>query len=210
MRFVADHEHSASLETIKVHLRWLDSHLDGTELAGIDRTLIDKIAAIKRSEHIMVRTKDGLKVKPSTVNRVLEAGVRAECGPRLGMDRSRAEGGDVGRADEAHTLDHAGAGEAAGGGALPGHLAEMTLFSLETGLRRTNVTGLQWSQVDLSRKMAWIHPDEAKARKEIHVPLSDVAIDVLRRQRFAKRTPEFVDSVFVFRGRPVHQTGTRA
>jgi integrase len=94
--------------------------------------------------------------------------------------------------------------------ALPGHLAEMALFSLETGLRRTNVTGLQWSQVDLSRKMAWIHPDEAKARKEIPVPLSDVAIDVLRRQRFAKRTPEFVDSVFVFRGRPVHQTGTRA
>lgn len=58
--------------------------------------------------------------------------------------------------------------------------------------------------------MVWIHPDEAKARKAIPAPLSDVAIDVLRRQRFAKRAPEFVDSVFVFRGRPVHQSGTRA
>jgi len=33
---------------------------------------------------------------------------------------------------------------------LPEHLADMAAFSLATGLRASNVTGLQWSQVDLT------------------------------------------------------------
>jgi len=65
---------------------------------------------------------------------------------------------------------------------LPPHLADMVRFSLETGLRRANVTGLQWSQVDLVRRTAWIHPDQAKARKAIPVPLSNVAVLTLRKQ----------------------------
>jgi integrase len=215
VRFVADREHSSSLDTVKVHLRWLDSHLDGIELVAIDRGLVDRIAGIKRSEPITVRTKAGLKatsrkVKPSTVNRVLEvlasvlhAAVDWEWidrAPKVAMLAEPTKRIRWITQDEARRLL----------AALPSHLADMALFSLETGLRRANVTGLQWSQVDLARKMAWIHPDEAKARKAIPVPLSDVAIDVLRRQRFAKRKSEFVESVFVFRGQPVHQTGTRA
>lgn len=54
--------------------------------------------------------------------------------------------------------------------AQPGNLGE---FGLETGLRRANVTGLQWSQVDLVRRVALIHPDQAKARKAITVPVSN-------------------------------------
>ncbi|CAE6867972.1 hypothetical protein R69658_07977 [Paraburkholderia aspalathi] len=58
------------------------------------------------------------------------------------------------------------------------------------------------------RRIAWIHPDQAKARKAITVPLSDtaIAIAVLRRQRGKKRKPEFVESVFVYHGKPVYQT----
>src|SRR5512146_761179 len=44
--------------------------------------------------------------------------------------------------------------------ALPEHLAAMVRFSLETGLRRANVTGLLWSQVDLTRRTAWMHADQ--------------------------------------------------
>ena len=38
--------------------------------------------------------------------------------------------------------------------ALPAHLGDMADFSLQTGLRAANVTGLQWSQVDLARRLA--------------------------------------------------------
>ena len=43
-----------------------------------------------------------------------------------------------------------------------------------------NVTGLTWDQINLARKLAWIHPDQAKARKAIAVPLSDTAVRVVR------------------------------
>lgn len=67
--------------------------------------------------------------------------------------------------------------------ALPEYLAEMVRFTLATGLRESNVTDLQWSQVDLKRQCAWIHPDQAKARKAIPVPLNSDASAVLERQR---------------------------
>jgi integrase len=53
---------------------------------------------------------------------------------------------------------------------LPEHPADMAVFSLATGLRASNVTGLQWSAMDLSRRLAWVHPGQAKARKAIPVP----------------------------------------
>ena len=34
------------------------------------------------------------------------------------------------------------------------------MFSLETGLHLGNVTSLRWSQVDLERRVCWIHADE--------------------------------------------------
>ena len=48
---------------------------------------------------------------------------------------------------------------------LPHHLSAMAQFSLATGLRKRNVTELEWSQVDLGRRVAWVHPDQAKARR---------------------------------------------
>ena len=66
--------------------------------------------------------------------------------------------------------------------ALPGWLAEMARFALATGLRQANVYGLEWSQVDLERRVAWVHPDQAKARRAIGVPLNEDAVAVLRRQ----------------------------
>ncbi len=90
--------------------------------------------------------------------------------------------------------------------ALPAHLAAMARFSLETGLRRSNVTGLQWSQVDLLRRLAWIHPDQAKARKAIAVPLNAVAVALCGESR----SGSIATHVFSFRGMPMRQVNTKA
>ena len=90
-------------------------------------------------------------------------------------------------------------------GALPEHLAAMARFSLETGLRRANVTGLLWSQVDLQRRTAWVHADQAKARKAIAVPLSATAVIVIREQISKHST-----HVFCYKGNPVRQVNTKA
>jgi integrase len=88
---------------------------------------------------------------------------------------------------------------------LPEHLADMAAFSLTTGLRQKNVACLEWQQVDLNRKLAWIHPDQAKARGAIAVPLNDEAMAILRKQLGKHAT-----RVFSFRGQPVRQLSTKA
>jgi hypothetical protein len=60
MRFIEEREDAGSLETMKVHLRWLAPHLDDVELGAIDKPRIDAIAVTKRREEIVVRTKKGL------------------------------------------------------------------------------------------------------------------------------------------------------
>ena len=56
----------------------------------------------------------------------------------------------------------------------------MAAFSLQTGLRAANVTRLQWSQVDLARRLAWVHSDQAKARRAISAPLNAEAASLAR------------------------------
>ena len=88
---------------------------------------------------------------------------------------------------------------------LPPHLADLAAFSLATGLRKSNVTGLQWSQVDLANRRAWVHPDQSKTKKAIPVPLNDDAMTIIQRQ--IGKHPQ---SVFTFRGEPVKQVNTKA
>jgi len=88
---------------------------------------------------------------------------------------------------------------------LPEHLSVMAAFTLATGLRRANVTGLQWTQVDLVRRLAWIHPDQAKARKAFAVPLNAEAVVLIRGQ--AGKHPTHV---FSFLGKPIRQVSTKA
>jgi len=90
-------------------------------------------------------------------------------------------------------------------GELPPHLVDMVRFSLATGLRKSNVTRLEWSQVDLNRRVAWIHGDQAKAGKPIHVTLNATALEVLTRQ-----IGKHMTHVFTYKGKPVTQVNTKA
>jgi integrase len=67
--------------------------------------------------------------------------------------------------------------------AMPEHWRPMARYALATGVRQANVFWLEWSQVDVNRRCAWVHPDEAKANAAIRVPLSDDAVAVLEEQR---------------------------
>lgn len=78
---------------------------------------------------------------------------------------------------------------------LPSHLAAMARFSLATGLRQQNVVQLEWSQVDMERRVAWIHADQAKAGRSINIPLNAEAVCVLREQ--AGQHPRWV---FTYQG----------
>ncbi|WP_235471216.1 site-specific integrase [Herbaspirillum hiltneri] len=88
---------------------------------------------------------------------------------------------------------------------LPEHLSDMATFSLATGLRKSNVTGLEWSQVDIRHNQAWIHADQAKAKKAIAVPLNLDAVRVL-----TKRIGLHQRYVFSYKGRRIEKVSTAA
>ncbi len=88
---------------------------------------------------------------------------------------------------------------------LPPHLAAMTRFALATGLRRANVTGMEWRNIDINRRVAWVWAEDAKGKRNIPVPLNDDAIALLNEQRGQDK--EFV---FVYEGNPILNTTTAA
>ena len=71
--------------------------------------------------------------------------------------------------------------------------------------KAANITGLTWEQVDLPRKEAWVHPDQAKARRAIPVPFNEAALEVVTRQQ-----GKHAVHVFTYEGNPVNQVSTRA
>jgi len=81
---------------------------------------------------------------------------------------------------------------------LPPHLEAMARFTLATGLRESNVTGLMWDQLDMQRCCAWIHADQAKAKKAIAVPLNTDAISVILGQMGKHES-----HVFTYKSKPV-------
>lgn len=194
--YLSETGQKASSKSDQVHLKWLDRFLGSLYLDEIDRALLDQIRGAKLQEG----------VKPSTANRTLEV-VRAvlnkavsdwewlDKAPRIRMQAEPDRRIRWLTRDESETLL----------AELPPHLAAMARFALETGLRRAKVTGLLWSQVDLDQRQAWIHADQAKARKPISVPLSLVAVAVIQQQLGKHQT-----HVFSYQGKPVIQTSTKA
>lgn len=196
VRWLKEQAHKATIETDKLHLRWLDPHLSGIDLESITRSMIDRITEKRLAED----------VSNATVNRMLEVlrAILRRCvnewewldkAPMVRMLKEPTRRIRYLTREEAQRLL----------AELPEHLAAMAEFSLATGLRRSNVTGLHWSQVDQNRSIAWIHADQAKARKAIPVPLNRTAMAIIRRCEGKHPT-----HVFSYQGKPVIQVSTKA
>jgi len=196
LRWLREQSHKATLEEDRSKLRWLDRFLGGRELECINRALIDRITEAKLAEGC----------SNATVNRTLGLlrAILRRCHLQWEwLDRAPAVRllKEPTRRVRFLTQEQA----AALLKELPEHLRDMATFTLATGLRAANVTGLTWDQVDLARKLAWIHPDQAKARKAIAVPLNETAAEVVARQ-----VGKHAERVFTFEGQPVTQVSTKA
>jgi integrase len=195
-RWLKEKSHKATIAGDRAHLRWLDQYLAGKYLDEITRDLIDQITDVRLQDDVANAT---VNLVLATLRGVLRKAEREwgwlERAPAIRMlPQSRRRIRWITR-EEADKLI----------AALPAHLAETVRFSLATGLRKGNVTGLEWSQADLERRCAWIHPDQAKARNAIAVPLNSDAMLVLRRQ--LGKHPRYV---FTYRGKRITQVNTKA
>lgn len=196
VRWLNEGKHLSSYNDRVRMLKWLDPYLRGLILPKITRDLVDRIMGVKLAEG----------VSNATVNRHVQV-IRAV------LRKAEREWGWLSKAPvlrilpepkervrwltkaEAHRLLSE----------LPDHLADMARFSLATGLRESNVTGLRWNQVDMDRRCAWVHASEAKSGKAIAVPLNAEALEVLRYQQGKDRS-----RVFTYCGKPINKAGGKA
>lgn len=195
VRWLQETKHKATHEGDKAKLRWLDPFLAGRELQQIDRTVVDHIKYTRERE-----------ASTGTANRYLalvRAILRRACHEWEWIDRVpkfnlfKENEGRV-RSLTRDEFDRLLA-------QLPEHLADMAAFAVATGLRAANVKGLEWSCVDLARAHAWIPASQHKNRKPHSVPLTEMALQVLRRQVGKHPT-----RVFTYKGKPVGQLNTKA
>lgn len=64
----------------------------------------------------------------------------------------------------------------------PKPLKSVVMFALTTGLRRSSIINMEWQQIDMQRRVAWINPEDSKSNRAIGVALFDMACRVLREQ----------------------------
>lgn len=195
-RWLNENEHKASLKDDVFHLRWLHNHLFDKCLDEILRDDIDRIRHARLSDGVSNATVNRLlEVLRALLNRAYKEWEWIDSVPYVRLLPEPKRRIRWLTEDEAARLIKA----------LPEHIASMVRFSLATGLRESNVTQIEWSQVDLNRKCAWIHADQAKAKKAIPVPLNARAMDVLKSQ-----LGKDAQYVFTYKNKPVAKANNHA
>ncbi len=197
IRWFQERSHKKSLKDDKSRLISLDPFLSGKYLSSIKRDLIDLFTLSRKS--------DG--VTNATVNRALQllrAILRAaerewdwiERAPHVRLlpePKRRIRWLTIDEAD--HLLSE-----------LPEHLKLMARFTLCTGLRESNVTGLLWSQINFNNSsMSCPVKSTVMKTKSIALPLCSQALAIVR--ACEGNDPEFV---FTFRGKPVARCNNSA
>lgn len=190
VRWLEETSEKATHEEDRRKLIWLNAYLGERLLDEINLEVIDSIRSAKLKE-----------AAKATTNRY------------LALIRSRDEWEWIDKAPKVRLFKESGSRERsltreqAGRllAELPEHQRDVVLFALAIGLRQSNVLKLEWSQINLEQRHAWIHAAQSKNRRPIAIPLNDAAHAVLMRQQ--GKHPE---RVFTFRGKPLNSANTRA
>lgn len=171
MRYLEEFAEKRSLSDDKDHLRKLDPYLRSLRLDAIDMTVLQPFIRDRKS-------KDG--VSNATVNRALEVvrrilnvahldwrGLRAV--PRIRMLKEPRRRVRFLRREEADRLIEA----------MPAHMKPIVRFALATRCRAGEILGLEWSRVDLTRRVAWLDHGTTKSGEGRGIPLNADAVAAL-------------------------------
>jgi integrase len=185
-----------SIDTDKYILNWLRPYLDNKCLDEIDKDVIEHIIQAKLDEGCtQTRVNRVTTLICSILNKARKEWEWIDNVPHIRKFPELSKRIRWLTREEANRLMHE----------LPDHLEAMARFSLATGLRESNVTLLEWNQIDLQRKVCWIHPDQVKTGKAIGVPLNQSAVSILTQQ-----IGNHPIRVFTYKGSPVLKASTRA
>jgi integrase len=90
--------------------------------------------------------------------------------------------------------------------AAPAHLKPILIVAYNTGMRKGEILGLRWDQVDLKKKMIALSADDTKEEKPKRIPLNHHVVDTLeslKKVPIISRGGGLVSKVFTFHGEPI-------
>lgn len=194
-RCKAEDSDKRSWERTERALARLSRLLSGAPLREITRDNILRIREIRRRQVSASTVNRELAVLRFVMNRCVTDWDMLESAPKVPLFRIERQEPRWATREQVHALL----------GQLPSHLRDMAILACATGLRRSNITGLEWARVDLMRATAFIPATQAKGKRSIVVPLNADALAVL--ERWKGKHDRYV---FVFRKRaPIKQVSTR-
>lgn len=195
VRWLAETSEKATHHEDRRKLIWLHPFLGELTLDEITLDVIDEIRAAKLKEATKGTTNRYLALVRSILLRARDEWEWIDKVPKVRLFKETASRERSLTKEEAgRLLDE-----------LPAHQRDVVLFALATGLRQMNVLKLEWSQIDLERRHAWIHAAQSKNRRPIAIPLNETAYTVLMRQM-----GKHPSRVFTFRGRPLNSANNKA
>jgi integrase len=194
-RWMEERSDKRSLDRDESMARWLAPHWDQRLFNSITDDDVKRVVELKRKETSASNANHYLKFVKSLFNRSVDWGwvdsspVKAKpfSAPKTRV-RFLAE-------DELVRLMRE----------LPHHLRVMAEFSVLTGLRMSNVTGLRWDRIDMQRRVLWIPSTDYKSGRDHGIPLGDRAAQILEGEKGQNE-----EWVFTYKGYPVQNTNTAA
>lgn len=168
----AEDSHKPSWERTEYAIAFFDKHLKGELLNEITYQAILSLRTLREKEGAARGTINrDFTVLRSIMRRCVDPWKMLETAPKVPMYRlPKVEPRWITREEALRLLKK-----------FPLHTRDMMLFALATGLRRSNVTGMEWSRIDMKRRTAYVPGDQAKGREAITVPLNDDAMAILKR-----------------------------
>lgn len=179
----------------KRKLAWMHHYLGDLSLNDINQDVIDRIRSAKLKEASKATTNRYLALIRSILIRARDEWEWIDKAPKIRLFKESNSRERSLTSDQLQALMRE----------LPAHQRETVMFALATGLRQRNVLELEWSQVNLELRHAWIHAGQSKNRRPIAVPLNDTAMQVLQRQLGKHET-----RVFTYLGKPLKAANTKA
>jgi integrase len=195
LKFLEETTHKRSQSKDKGILLWLDPFLGDRTIDEIDRALIDRIKLARTKVGSQSTANRYLAVIRSILRKARDEWEWVEHIPKVSLFKE-PEGRTRSLSYEEFARLHS---------QLPDHLADMALFTVATGLRQANVAKLEWVEVNLEQRHAWIPAHKYKNGSPHSVPLNEIAMSVLQKQLGKHPT-----HAFTFRGKPVANVSTKA
>lgn len=185
-RYLDEHQHRKTVGSYHRQSDWWTAQFKKEKVVYLSQITPDVVKKIRDAEFRRPKQRGGEKRSPADVNRkiaylraVMNAAYREYRWFGVGEEPPlfRFIPGEVEReryltAAEAQRLS----------AALPEPYGSMALMAVATGLRRANIMRMRWDQVDLGSRSLKLPGQIMKNGQSLRVPLSGLAVDVLRGQ----------------------------